>query len=111
MDGKILKALRNIYGISSVDMCERLEISRSSLSEIENGNRDITTNLLYKYGEVFGIKPHHLMMLDEQYKSSKRSKPEQFVRDLVVKVIMDMAKKYPLETDDAEDVPPDVETI
>ena len=55
MDGRILKALRNIYGISSLDMSQRLEISRSSLSEIENGKRDITTNLLSKYGEIVDI--------------------------------------------------------
>ncbi len=97
MDGRILKALRNIYGISSVDMSNRLGISRSSLSEIENGSRDITTSLLTKYGEVFGIKPFYLMMLDEQYKESEQSKAEVFIRDLMKKIIMDIARKYSLE--------------
>ena len=99
MDGRILKALRNIYGISSVDMCNRLGISRSSLSEIEKGNRDISTNLLSKYGDVFGIKSSYLMMLDEQYQESKQSKAELFVRDLMIKIIMDIARKISLEED------------
>ena len=97
LDGRILKALRNIYGISSLDMSQRLEISRSSLSEIENGKRDITTNLLSKYGEIFKIKPSYLMMLDEQYKDSKQSKAELFVRDLMIKIIMESAKKILME--------------
>lgn len=93
MDGNILKALRNIYGISTVEMSKRLGISRSYLSEIENGNRDITTNLLSKYGQVFGVKPSYLMILDESFKDGKRSKAELFVRDLMVKAIMDLANQ------------------
>lgn len=93
MDGNILKALRNIYGISTVEMSKRLGISRSYLSEIENGNRDITTNLLSKYGQVFGVKPSYLMILDESFKDGKRSRAELFVRDLMVKAIMDLANQ------------------
>lgn len=93
MDGKILKALRNIYGISTVEMCKQLGISRSYLSEIENGNRDITTNLLSKYGQVFGVKPSYLMILDERFKDEKRSKAELFIRELMIKSIMELASK------------------
>jgi len=89
MDGKILKALRNIYGISAVQMCKKLGISRSYLSEIENGNRSINTDLLEKYGDVFGIKPAYLMVLDDSYKEEKHSKAELFIRDLMLKVIKD----------------------
>lgn len=89
MDGKILKALRNIYGISAVQMSKDLGISRSYLSEIENGNRSINTDLLEKYGNIFGIKPSYLMILDESYKDEKHSKAELFIRDLMLKVIKD----------------------
>lgn len=100
MDGHILKALRNIYGINSVEMSNRLGISRSTLSEIENGKKDITTNLLAKYGAIFEVKPSYLMILDEQYKDSKQSKAELFVRDLMIKIIMDASKKIISESDD-----------
>lgn len=93
MSGYILRALRNIYGINAVDMSKRLGISRSYLSEIENGNRSINIDLLTKYGEVFGIKPYYLMVLDESYKDGDRSKAELFIRDLMIKVIKDAAAK------------------
>ena len=93
MSGYLLRALRNIYGINAVDMSKRLGISRSYLSEIENGNRSINIDLLTKYGEVIGIKPYCLMVLDESYKDGDRSKAELFIRDLMIKVIKDAAAK------------------
>ncbi len=99
MDGRILKALRNIYGISAVEMSKKLGISRSYLSEIENGNRDINTGLLSKYGSVFGIKSSYLMMLDEHYKDEKNGKAELFIRDLMIKVILEAEKKVPAASD------------
>lgn len=90
MDGGILFALRNIYGISATDMSKRLGISRSTLSEIENGKRDLTTGTLEKFADVFQISSSQLMILNECYGGKGHDTAYMFVSDMVQRMVREM---------------------
>lgn len=53
MIGEVLKRLRTIYGYKAIDMSEKLGISASYLSEIENGKKQPSLEHLKKYAELF----------------------------------------------------------
>lgn len=93
IDGTLLKQLRHIYGYSADTMCEKLHISRSYLSAIENNEKtgkQPSLDLLNRYAEVFEIRPSSLMLLSEEYKASKA---ENFIRNLMIKLINKMGSE------------------
>ena len=67
MINDVLKKLRTIYGYKAVEMSRLLEISPSYLSEIENGKKQPSLELLKKYSEIFEIKLSSLILLMESY--------------------------------------------
>ena len=66
MMGPTLKKLRNIYGYTAADLSAALGISKSHLSEIENG-KEPSLDVLKKYSDVLGIKLSSLILLTERY--------------------------------------------
>ena len=67
MINEVLKKLRTIYGYKAVEMSQLLGISPSYLSEIENGKKQPSLELLKKYSNVFGIKLSSLILMMESY--------------------------------------------
>ena len=53
MLGNTLKRLRGIYGYSAKEMSELLGISSSYLSEIENGKKKVSMDLLDRFSEDY----------------------------------------------------------
>ena len=87
IQGALLKKMRHIYGYSADTMCEKLNISRSYLSAIENNEKtkkQPSIELLNRYAKVFGIRLSSLMMLSEEFQESKA---ENFIRELMIKLI------------------------
>lgn len=90
IDGTLLKQMRHIYGYSADAMCEKLDISRSYLSAIENNaktGKQPSMDLLDRYAEVFGIRTSSLLLLSEEFKATKA---ENFIRSLMIKLINKM---------------------
>ena len=56
MMGEVLKRMRAIYGYKAKELSEKLDISPSYLSEIENEKKQPTLELLERYAGVFNIK-------------------------------------------------------
>lgn len=55
---KALKTIREIHQIPQGELAERLGISKSHLSELENGKKkNVSVELLKKYAEVFDVPP------------------------------------------------------
>ena len=73
----ILKALRKFNRMTQKELAPKLEISRSYLCEIESGKKKPTLELIYKYSEVFGIKPHLILQFAED--KNKAPKLTKFV--------------------------------
>ena len=72
MIGEVLKRLRTIYGYKAIDVSEKLGISASYLSEIENGKKQPSLELLKKYAELFEIKLSSLILLSESYEEAEK---------------------------------------
>jgi transcriptional regulator with XRE-family HTH domain len=50
-----LRLTREFHRLKQVDLANKLEVSRSYLSEIESGNKTISVALLDKYSQVFNV--------------------------------------------------------
>lgn len=88
MLGNTLKRLRGIYGYSAKEMSELLGISCSYLSEIENGKKKVSMDLLDRYSELFGLRVSTLVRFSEDYEDAELNNAGQkFITSLMSKVI------------------------
>ncbi len=93
MIGTTLKKMRNIYGLTATELSKQLKISNSYLSEIENGVKQPSLEILQKYSDIMGIKLSSLILLSEQYDEANRSgKGQDFIKNLMMKLINTMSK-------------------
>ena len=61
-----LKMIRTLYGRTAKDVAQALDISPSYLSEIENGKRKPTLEVLSGYSKEFKIAMSSLMIMSEE---------------------------------------------
>ena len=88
MLGNTLKRLRGIYGYSAKEMSGLLGISSSYLSEIENGKKKVSMDLLDRYSELFGLRVSTLVRFSEDYEDAELNNAGQkFITSLMSKVI------------------------
>lgn len=62
---KALNLIRNFHDLSQKQLAQRLEISKSYLSEIEAGKKQPTLRLLQRYSEVFQVPVSSILFLSE----------------------------------------------
>ena len=62
---RALKLTREFHRMKQVDLAEKLQISKSYLSEIESGSKTITVALLEKYSEIFDIPASTFLLFKE----------------------------------------------
>lgn len=92
MIGTTLKKLRYIYGYTAVDLSKELGISKSHLSEIENG-KEPSLEVLKRYSAIMGIKLSSLILLSEQYDNAEaNNKSDEFTKKLMNRLIDSMSK-------------------
>jgi transcriptional regulator with XRE-family HTH domain len=88
MLGNTLKRLRGIYGYSAKEMSELLGISSSYLSEIENGKKKVSMDLLECYSELLGLRVSTLVRFSEDYEDAELNNAGQkFITSLMSKLI------------------------
>lgn len=88
MLGNTLKRLRGIYGYSAKEMSELLGISSSYLSEIENGKKKVSMDLLECYSKLLGLRVSTLVRFSEDYEDAELNNAGQkFITSLMSKVI------------------------
>jgi transcriptional regulator with XRE-family HTH domain len=63
--GAALRSLRVFHDLSQTDAAEKLEISKSFLSELESGKKEPTLALLSRYAEVFAVPLSSLLFFAE----------------------------------------------
>lgn len=64
--GEALKLLRIFNGYKSVELAKMLELSQSYVSELENGKKQPTMEVLDKYAKVFSMRKSTLMLFAEE---------------------------------------------
>lgn len=65
MIGEALRLLRIFNGYKSAELAEKLGISQSYVSEIENNKKQPTMDILDKYAGVFEMKKSTLLLFAE----------------------------------------------
>ena len=65
MLGDSLRLLRKMHSIPAKHLANKLGISATYLSEIENNKKKPTLDLLMKYAEYFKVKPSTILFFDE----------------------------------------------
>lgn len=66
MNGQAIKLIRQFHNVKQGELASNLGISKSYLSEIESGNKEVTLALLKKYSEYFNIPMSSLMLFSEK---------------------------------------------
>jgi transcriptional regulator with XRE-family HTH domain len=65
MLNEALKLARQFHRMSLSELAEKMEISKSYLSEIENNHKNVTLELLNRYSKALNIPVSHLMLFAE----------------------------------------------
>lgn len=80
--GEALRLLRIFNGYKSAELAKKLELSQSYVSELENGKKQPTMEVLDKYAKVFEMKKSTLMLFAESLEGEeiKNDKKQRIVR-------------------------------
>ena len=72
MIGETLRYLRVFNDYTMVQLSQELQLSQSYISEIENGRKQPTLQVIDKYSEFFNIKPSTIMLFSESLDQDKK---------------------------------------
>ena len=80
--GEALRLLRIFNGYKSAELAKKLELSQSYVSELENGKKQPTREVLDKYAKVFEMKKSTLMLFAESLEGEeiKNDKKQRIAR-------------------------------
>ncbi len=93
MIGETLKRLRKIYGFTASELSSIINISPSYLSEIENGKKQPSLELLEKLSKLYGIKTSSLILLSEKIEDDNE-KGTLFIQKMMQSLILNMSKNF-----------------
>ena len=66
MLGSSLRLIRKLYGETAKELANQLGITATYLSEIENGKKKVSLDLIQKYAIHYNIKCSTILFFDEQ---------------------------------------------
>lgn len=85
---KALRLLRVYHNLSVSDAADRLGLSRSYVSEIENNKKKVSMDVLEKYSLTFDIPMSSLMLFSEQLENGESpARPQTYVADKALKFL------------------------
>lgn len=88
MLNKALRLVRVYHDLSQVDAAERLGLSKSYVSEIEKGDKNVSLAVLQKYSDAFDIPLSSLLLFAEKVEGGGKSESVRvFVADKAVKML------------------------
>lgn len=73
MLSEALRLIRVYHDLKQQELAERLEISKSYLSEIENGKKTPTIELIEKYASQFGIPASSILFFSENLENPNKA--------------------------------------
>lgn len=94
MLNKALRLIRVFYDLSQKDLAEKLQISKSYLSEIESGKKQPSLSILQSYSEVFSIPVSSILFFSEQIEENpKHRKVKNVISSKVLAILDFIAEK------------------
>lgn len=84
---RTLHLIRAYHNMKQVDLAERLNISKSYLSEIESGKKKPSLDLLERYSDIFEIPLSSIMVFYEQYDKPLKNKARDFIADKALRLL------------------------
>lgn len=75
MIGETLKYLRVFNDYTMIKLARELDLSQSYISEIENGKKQPTLQVIDKYAKLFDIKPSTILLFSEALDKDKEHSP------------------------------------
>lgn len=66
-----LKLIRVLHGTKVKELSESIKISAGYISDIENGNKKPSVDLIEKYATFFGTTPSALLFFSEELDSNR----------------------------------------
>lgn len=87
MVGEALRLIRVFHDLKQFEVADRLEVSKSHISEIENGNKTPSLELIEKYSEQFKIPVSAIMFFAEQIPNAKRGEK---ARTKIASTVLDL---------------------
>ncbi len=74
MINEALRLIRVFHDMKQYELAERLKVSKSHISEIENGNKTPSLELIEKYSVEFRIPVSAIMFFAEEIPNAKRGR-------------------------------------
>ena len=87
MLNQALRLIRTYHDLSQTELCKKLGISNSYLSEIESGKKQPTIDILTKYSEYFEIPLSSILFFSE---SMDAPKPTTKLRTSIAKKVINI---------------------
>lgn len=87
MIGEALRLIRVFHDLKQFELADRLKVSKSHISEIENDNKMPSLELIAKYSDEFRIPVSAIMFFAEQIPTAKRGEK---ARTKIASTVLDL---------------------
>lgn len=74
MLSEALRLLRVFHDLKQTELAEKLDISKSYVSEIEKGNRTPSLDMIERYAQAFKVPVSSILFFSEQIESVQKNK-------------------------------------
>lgn len=92
MLNEALRLIRVFHDLKQNELAERLNISQSHLSEVENGKKTATSELVTKYAQEFDLPVSSIWFFDEKLEEGASSKIIERARGVIADKILDFLR-------------------
>jgi transcriptional regulator with XRE-family HTH domain len=87
MINEALRLIRVFHDLKQYEVADRLKVSKSHISEIENGNKTPSLELIERYSNEFRIPVSAIMFFAEEIPSAKRGEK---ARTKIASTVLDL---------------------
>lgn len=99
MIGEAMRLIRIVEGVKAKVMADKLDISPSYLSLIENGKKQPSIDIVARFAFVVGVRPSQIMYFSEELNDDsgghrKNGMITKLTRPIMLKWLKAMASRY-----------------
>jgi len=98
--GEALRLIRVLHDKKSRELAEEVGISASYLSEIENGHKRPSLEIITKYAEVFDVRPSVILFFSEGLDEDSEARKYSGIRAKLLLFMSSVARCTGLGEDD-----------